>query len=568
MRRTQSPGVELTRHFLTSMFDGEWSAGRGQWKTVVVGLVAASLPAGMLAEMPTVDKWRPTTIADQLALQVVLAAITGLAALLVWQSLFPGRRDYLALAGLPVRARQIFGGRLAAVAIVAGGLTLALNLPPTVIRAVKYSGFQAQAVASGLECLFVFFAIVALQGVLLNALPVRVFVRCSVYAQGLLFAACVLAIFQAWSIKEWGPAKIARLPELGWLPPVWFTGLYEHLRGDDAPFPALMADRAATAVGVAIGVSVLTYWLAYRRFRRLLLEAPDRVAPPRFRWNPVGLLARDPRQRGLVAFMAATLGRSRSHRVIWFAYCGFALAMVLNSSLISGTFLVHNRRPYFEAVQFLVLFWPIACSAILLPGLKHVIRIPAELPANWIFRLNESNGRRLWMSAADRFILAYALGPLYACIVPVAVYCLGWEIALRMVALQVLFSLAVFEMLFYSWQQLPFACSYLPGRKSILNIVCGYFVVLVILAPLVSVMIAAASRVWFLFTIYCAIFLGGWLKVRSMRREGGSDAPLLYEDTLAMPDLGIREISPRTPFSDPPWPPQQHRPATSSGPPH
>jgi hypothetical protein len=486
----------------------------------------------------------------------------------VWQSLFPGRRDYLALAGLPVRSRQIFGARLASVAVFAAGLAVALTLPATLIRAFKYSGLGPQIVASGLDCLFVFFAIVAVQGVLLNALPTRLFVRVSVYMQGALFCGSVFAILQAWSIKDWGAAKIARLPDFAWAPPLWFTGLYERLRGDDSPFLAAMADRAFTGVAVAVGVSVLTYWLAYRRYRRLLLESPDRVAPPRFRWNPVLLLARDPRQRGLISFMAATMGRSRTHRMVWLAYAGFAVAIVLNSSLVSGAFLAHNRRPYFDAIQFLVLFWPLACSAILLPGFKHVMRIPAEVTANWTFRLHESHSRRAWMAAFERFALAYALGPLYALTLPLALFTLPWEIAVRMVILQVLLTLIVFESLFYGWQQLPFTCSYLPGQRSVVNIVSTYFVVLVIVVPMVSIIVAAASRFVPMFLVLGVLFLGAWLKSRRARLASAAETPLLYEETTAMPDLGIRGISSRTLSSDPPWPPPQPHPVTSFGPRH
>lgn len=594
MRRTRRPVVELMRHFLLSMFDGEWSSSRGQWTSVAVGIIAAALPAGMLmlrsaspmpqyagkyrilGQLPTPDAFRATAVADQLALLVVLAAVTGLAALLVWQSLFPARRDYLALAALPIRPRQIFGARLAAVGIFATGLAVAVNLLPTLIAPFEYSGkwqkssstwtnLNAQAVAAGLECLFVLFAIVALQGILLNALPARWFVRVSVYVQGALFAVCATAVLRCWSIKDWDQARIERLPEFAWAPPVWFVGLHESLLGDADPFFAAMAGRALSSVGVAVGLAFLTYWLCYRRYRRLLIEAPDGTASRRLGWSFLAMLGRNPRQRAILTFMATTMARSRTHRFVWLAYVGFAVAIIFNSSVVNGAFLAKSRHPVIDAIQFLVLFWPLACSVVLLSGIRHVIRIPAELPANWIFRLNESHGRADWLAAADRFILLYALGPLYAFMVPVALYALPWEIAIRMLILQVLISLILFEALFYSWQQLPFACSYLPGRKPLVNIISSYVVTLGILVPMVSVMVAAASRVLFLFVVFGAGFLGGWLKLRSLRREGGA-VPILYQDTASAPDLGIREISSRTLSSDPPSPPPLLRPAPSSGP--
>ena len=94
----------------------------------------------------------------------------------------------------------------------------------------------AQALASGLACFFVFFAILALQGVLLNVLPASLFARVSVYVQGGLAGLFLLGGFYSWSIKEWKPETIARLPEFGaWLPPVWFAGLHQTLIGRGRP---------------------------------------------------------------------------------------------------------------------------------------------------------------------------------------------------------------------------------------------------------------------------------------------------------------------------------------------
>ena len=217
---------------------------------------------------------------------------------------------------------------------------------------------------------------------LLNLLPARWFSRASGYVQGTLFAGFVLAMLRSWSIKDWNPAAVARLPEFAWLPPVWFAGLHEAILGDRDPFLAAMARRALAGLGLAVALAAMGYVLSYARYRRLLLEAPDRVSPPRrFRWSVLHLLARDPRERAVIDFMAKTLARSRPHRMIWLAYIGFAVAVVLNSSIIDGALVARKGQSAFsqawkDAVQFLVLFWPLSCSAVLLPGIKHVLPHP------------------------------------------------------------------------------------------------------------------------------------------------------------------------------------------------
>jgi hypothetical protein len=102
---------------------------------------------------------------------------------------------------LPVRPRQIFIARFATVLLFSTALVVVMNLLPSIVAPLEFGGrwqknpslavnIGAQAVSSGLGCFFVLFAIVALQGVLLNLLPVRLFARVSVYVQaGLIGAA-------------------------------------------------------------------------------------------------------------------------------------------------------------------------------------------------------------------------------------------------------------------------------------------------------------------------------------------------------------------------------------------
>ena len=51
---------------------------------------------------------------------------------------------------------------------------------------------------------------------------------------------------------------------------------------------------------------------------------------------------------------------------------------------------------------------------------------------------------------------------------------LWWSVGLRMMTLQALVALSIFELLFNGWQQLPFACSYSPGKRPMASIVWRY----------------------------------------------------------------------------------------------
>ena len=69
--------------------------------------------------------------------------ITALLTLLQWQSLFPSLRDYLALAGFPVSARQIFLAKFTALILLVAVFVLSLTGP--------LAGFFAWVISRALD---------------------------------------------------------------------------------------------------------------------------------------------------------------------------------------------------------------------------------------------------------------------------------------------------------------------------------------------------------------------------------------------------------------------------------
>jgi hypothetical protein len=116
--------------------------------------------------------------------------------------------------------------------------------------------------------------------------------------------------------------------------------------------------------------------------------------------------------------------------------------------------------------------------------------------------------------------------------------------AARMMTLQIVASFTIFEVLFYNWQQLPFTCSYVPGKRSPVMVVTSYIAVLGVVVPLVAVMAAAGSAYAPIFPLSGTLFGAAWWKARSLRREGWGEARLMWEDTsTGMTDLGVHEMS-------------------------
>ena len=556
LAKTRGARFELMRHFLATIFDSEMFSVRGQWGTIAVSAFAMTIPAGMiLLESPSGRKLAVSLASaqamawtDRLSSLTLMISITAILALLAWQSLFPGRRDYLALAALPVRSRQIFMARFACVLLLAAAVTFVLVLPPVgaAPHAIKLatggawlpqSTASARASATASGCLFIFFALVALQGLLINSLPAKWVARCSGYIQGILLAAWLLIGLYSWFIPEWrAPAVPAMLHRYAWVPPVWFLGLHEKLSGARDPFFLAMAARAVRATWSAVALAALLYVAASARYRRLLLEGGEGLAPQRMRecrW--LRLIAGNPRQEAVLQFIAAVVSRSRLHRMVLLAYAGAGLAIMVNAVLLGGP----N-----QVTRFVLLYWPLGFSFVALAAIRHAFVMPAEWNANWIFRLTESPGRRDWMSAVERFVVVCVIAPVNLAALPVSMLLLGAPLALRTTGLQILVSLAVFEFLFYSWQQLPFTCSYVPGKTSLILQLGGWLVVMTMLVPMLARAVASLAQMPMVFVFYLPVFVGIWLWSRHRRRDGWGEAPLIYEDTHdAPPDLGIRDFS-------------------------
>jgi hypothetical protein len=241
LEETHRPVFELTRHFLARMFDSELFAGRDRWRPVAIGAfilllhTAVLLPKAAryqrLSRLPAPDLFRAPLLADEAGQITLFLGIAGLLAMLQWQMLLPSRRDYMALASLPIRPRQIFLARFAAFLVFATGVVAALNVPLGLMA-------PSRGAASALACIFALFSMVALQGALANLLPAKLHARVSAYVQGVLAAAFFLAALESWHIGDSPEQAVALFPQLPWAPPVWFAGLQQALAGNRDPFCA------------------------------------------------------------------------------------------------------------------------------------------------------------------------------------------------------------------------------------------------------------------------------------------------------------------------------------------
>ena len=556
LRETHGTLFELYRHFLRSFFASDLVAATGQTTGVLIGAVSLLLPcAGLfvfplqvkyadLSKLPVPGPYRQALRADELWMIALLMSVMGALTAIKWQSLFPGLRDYRALASLPLRPAQVFLAKgLALVTVATIVLAALVTGPGSVLPMESHSRwainpsavprFVAHAAACAAGAYFVFFGMIALQGALLNLLRPRLFTRVTAYLQGSLLVLMLLLMVLSFSIQP-RIANAAVRPEWArWLPPVWFLGLHQALLGDPDRAMQALGHTARAALAIAFGLALSVYLIGYRRHRALLVEAPARQDRRR-RW-PAALLewlVPDPRQQAPLVFIVGTLAGSSQHRMILMGYGGFGLAVLLSGIVGMREFV----EPAGVAAACFV-YAHVIVTVFLLIGLRHLFAMPTDLGANWVFRITELQGRRQWMRAVDRLVLISGAVALLAIPFPFEFKMLGWR-AVAESALFVPFALLGYEWAFRSWDKLPFTCSYLPGKTPAWMLAAEFLGLLGLLPVVCAILLAALySRAGYL--VLLAVLLAAWVRIRALRRETWGEVSLRYEE---LPDPAVQSL--------------------------
>jgi hypothetical protein len=553
---THSPWFELLRHFFFRFFDSELVSTPGQWKVVAGGAlgIVASFSIifiqayyhkyGQLNALEDSGPYRMSVLADVLFLVTLAMSLTGLFTMLEWPSLFPGLRDYMALAALPLKLRDLFIARFTALVAMAAMFIIAVNLlPSAALPAVMHgdwgmdSRFHVLGIfaAGSLAAWFVFFSLVALQGVLLNVLPVRAFPRVSLGIQGTLLAvllcglAPVFSIPNLWRFMELRPAWAL------WLPPVWFLGVDQLLVGNHEPYAVRAALTGIAAGAAATVAAVCMYLWSYRRHKRRLLESPV-VETVSGRLWPAALAGRmlpDPRELGVFAFVGKMLARSREHRLVLTVFAAIGVAIVFESfvSLALGRsfrgFSVET-----PALRQVVISAPLALSLFVLAGFRYLFRLPVELRANWVFRMAEPGNRQPMLAGVEKFLLYFGVLPVAAVMLPLEVGLLGPAVGLAASAVCLMISLVLMEILLIPFEKIPFTSSYLPGRRPLIETVVKYGFAVIAYVSLLSIVVSwcVITPAW--TAVLLAVLTASWWKARRARIELQRIGKLEFEEAM------------------------------------
>jgi hypothetical protein len=551
IKETHSGGFELRRHFFAQLFESEFVSVPGQGKVAVGGALAMLLSIGVvfaqayyhkylvLNELEDGGPFRMALLADSLFIVTLTMTAIGLFTTLQWPALFPSLRDYLALAALPTRVRDIFVAKLTALFVFAALVNVAIALPLSILLRLVMDGpyavdlsrqVPALFVSSSLAGLFGFFSLVTMQGVLLNLMPVRQFQRVSLAVQGLL-----LVVFLC------GLMIVLRIPGLPWMnlrpawavfvPPLWFLGLEQVMAGNPEPLAVRLAWTSLAGLLGSVAAALIAYWWSYRWQRIRVLESPavesnGRVYLPS---SVSGWLLPNLRSLAVFGFIAKSLARSRQHRLILTGFAAAAVALIAEgfASLALGGGL-NLQTPVFREAVIAV---PLTLSLCTLVGLRYLFRLPVELRANWIFRIHQPGHAMEYLAGVERFMFYCGAIPVAITTLPVEMRLLGARPGLIASLFCLLISLTLMELLLLTFEKVPFTSSYLPGKKPLVETVLCYTAIGTLYIGILGTLVRAALQIPALSVTLAVLLSAAWWMARRIRLKIQRVERLEFEET-------------------------------------
>jgi hypothetical protein len=414
-------------------------------------------------------------------------AVSGIVTMLVWGSLTPDRRDALVLGPLPITDREQAHGRLLALLKFFSFFIVAVAVPTAVafnfvsLAADNVLGLPAHLLGHVLAVTLaggsVFFLLLNTQLILAALFGPRAirFVTLPLQLAALVGMIAALASaegFAAAMLTE-GSATAANVM---WNPAAWFVGLYRWVAGDErAIFTALAARGAIAGLGI-IALALVLYPLAYGRCLRNVIASEGRTMGATSRgWATMAArllrpLLPTPLQRGLAAFMLATLGRSHTHRFLIGMYGGiaFLLALPIASRLFLEPTTAFRQSGWFVA-PLGVVFWMVC-------GVRVATMMPVEPVANWVFRLTEPVDKCRMLTTVVT-VMAFVTCVPVAAIFATVLLAMGQErMAGTVFVIVVLAGLCLIELLTITMKTVPFTCTYLPGQLKLRLYWAFYFI--------------------------------------------------------------------------------------------
>jgi hypothetical protein len=451
---------------------------------VAAFLVAPSLclPAIAIIKYPAVRMFNPDRLEmvfwyDRSLYLLLSTGAMGLISVVLWDTLFPARRDAFVLTPMPIRVGVQMLGRLFGLVLLFAVFTVALNAIPAVAFPLVSAGtfleiprgIVGHVVAAIAANAFVFFTVTSTQGLVILAFGRRAAARLAVLAQAgavLLFLMSLLFLdpvraFTIDAVRRGDPGA----PGLLFWPPSWFLGLYELIAGTTRPLMTGLALKGLLGGLVPFAVTAAIYAFGYKRLLARAVEAPPRTT--RFALVALGsrivrtILIRRPEEQAICAFVLRAIARSGRHSMLLSIYVGAGLALMTTSVIPA---IVRFGYDAFTTPGVAMLSPPLVLSVALAVGMRILMTIPVDLPARWVFQTTALVPRRI-DGGVHKAMLLLVIPPV-ALFAGVSAWVLwGPAIAWRHAVFCACLTLVLCEVLLSTFKGSPMTRQYVPGRS-------------------------------------------------------------------------------------------------------
>ena len=295
-----------------------------------------------------------------------------------------------------------------------------------------------------------------------------------------------------------------------------------------------LAQLARRRLEVSAVVFAVAYLSGYRRHARRVMESLETAGEGpgwlRVRFNRVvnQSLLPHPLERATFHFISNTILRNARHRLFLASYTGVAVALALPSIVKVG---VKPGLPIVVLSSAGLLAIPLTLSFFAVSGLRAAFNLPAELRANWIFQICESEERFAHIRAARKWVVVMGIAPLLILLAPFEFVFRGWALALIHLSFALILSLLMLNLLLVWFRKIPFTCSYFPGKTSMAGMaflyLAGFAFYSWAMASLESKLIRAPGQLILFYGLGILALRGLMLLERS---QMSVDDSLIYED--------------------------------------
>jgi hypothetical protein len=490
----------------------------------------------MFAALPGGNLWRREAIF--IALTMVLS---GIISVLNWDKLFLDFNDYHNLLTLPLRLRTLllakFVSLLAYAFIVATVFNLCSSAVFVLYPATKIPVFPLWSgvghyLANLLGSIVIFFGVALLQSLLIIFFNREFYRKIASLFQAFLLFLMIAALFLVPNFYSL-LAKMNTLPSSlpGYLPPLWFVGIYDQMIGYHHPFI-----NRLIPVGLILAILFPLLYLLMSPFTLKRYLHASGNSEKKFKTNPLvrlwgkvfnGLFLRHPVERGVFYFYIKTLKRSRSHLLKLTLYLaiplGFFIIKVVSISVAKGL-------PGFREIDPELLAIPLLLHLALVLGWRSAVEHPVDLKANWLFRLAPLEKSRHYLMALKKALFFTGVLPVVFLFYPFYHLFWGMKNALYHSFFCLAIALLLREIVFLHFKKIPFTVESSPGKNNLMLFWPLYLVTLVGYYNMLSQLALALLSHPRYYMIFYTVVLGIYTGLNIYRHLKEKERVLVFEE--------------------------------------